>query len=276
MAIPPPTPAASEMATRPREVLNRLGTEQEGTMRNRLWMALSGLAAWVAVTTAIGLVGAGAASAGTHHAKPGATTTCGTNCADVYSELLGSGTIMNAYVPGDTGSGGMVGQKVNLKTASNTHPNEDFTDYALSNGTTETVADFCDAYPSPQSFNPTSYMCQNYSAFPVYELSWSPFGNESGLCAGVAKAGVNNENVTLRHCGTTDNTLWIVDENLCSGPYCPAVNGGDTAFSHPLVLTVNAGTTNPGNQLFVQRENLLNGGVVSDAQMYSFAVGPAA
>jgi hypothetical protein len=244
-------------------------------MRNRFGRALCGLAAGVAVTTAIGMVGAGAASAATHHAKPNATEACGDNCLDVSSLLLGDDTIMNAYVHGDTGVGGKVGQKLTLKFASNSHPNEDFTDYAIGNGTEETVADFCSAWPAPQSFNPLSYVCQNYFDFPVFEASWSPFGNESGLCGGVATADVNNENVTLQPCGASDNTLWIIDEANGTGDYFPAVNGGDTNFSHPLVLTVNAGSSHPDNQLIVERENLLDGGAVRDNQEFTGSDGPA-
>jgi hypothetical protein len=249
-------------------------------MRNRFGRALCGLAAGVAVTTAIGMTGAATASAAVHHAKPNATAACGDNCFNVFSALLGEDTIMNAYVPGNTGTGGKVGQKVNMKFASNTRPNEDFTDYAIENGTLESVADFCDAWPAPQSFNPTSYVCQNYYAFPVFEASWSPFGNESGLCAGVARGDVNNENVTLQYCGASDNTLWIIDIANCpiSGPnygYCPAINGGDTNFSHPLVLTVNAGSSHPDNQLLVQRENLLTGGAPRDNQLFDFFIGEA-
>jgi hypothetical protein len=260
-------------------------------MRNRFGRALCGLAASAAVTTAIGMVGAGVASAGTHHAKPNATAACSDNCLDVNSFELGHGTIMNAYIHGDTGLGGKVGQKVNLKFASDSHPNEDFTDYAVSNGTQETVADFCNAWPAPQSFNPLSYVCQNYFDDVVFEWSWSPFGNESGLCVGVAKA-VDGENVTLQDCGDSDNTLWIADAALgesagahisarpagitaaeCAttdvSNYCPWVNGGDTNFSHPLVLTVNAGSSHPANQLKIEEENLLTGGDAADQQEFT-------
>jgi hypothetical protein len=267
-------------------------------MRNRFGRALCGLAAGVAVTTAIGMVGAGAASAATHHAKPNATEACGGNCYNIFSYELGDNTILNAYIHGDTGLGGKVGQKLILKFASNSHPNEDFTDYAVSNGTQETVADFCDAWPAPQSFNPLSYVCQNYFADFVFEWSWSPFGNESGLCAGVARAGVNGENVTLQNCGDSDNTLWIadgalgfddlgvragakpslgVDPTTCDQEFvfCPWVNGGDTQFSHPLVMTVNAGSSHPNNQVLVQRENLLTGGVPEDQQEFASFTGSA-
>jgi hypothetical protein len=249
--------------------------EEGFTMRNRFGRALCGLAAAAAVTTAIGMTGAGAASAAVQHLKPNATAACGDSCINVYSALLGEDTIMNAYVPGNTGTGGKVGQDVNMKFASNTRPNEDFTDYAIDNGTLETVADFCDAWPAPQSFNPTSYVCQNYYDFPVFEASWSPFGNESGLCAGVAKGDVDNENVTLQDCGASDNTLWILDLDNAVDDYAPAINGSDTNFSHPLVLTVNAGSSRPDNQLLVQRENLLTGGTPRDNQLFDYFIGEA-
>jgi hypothetical protein len=268
-------------------------------MRNRFGRALCGLAAGVAVTTAIGMMGAGAASAATHHAKPNATEACGDNCLNFYTELLGDDSILNAYVPGDTGVGGKVGQKVTIKFGSNSHPNEDWTNYASDDGTVETVADFCGAWPAPQSFNPTSYVCQNYSADDVFELDWSPFGNESGLCAGVARGGVNNENITLQNCGASDNTLWIADAANGIGitviggrqhvtranipaddctdedTYCPWINGGDTNFSHPLVATVNAGSSHPDNQMLVSRENLLDGGAVRDNQELAYYGGVA-
>jgi hypothetical protein len=247
-------------------------------MRNRFGRTLRGLAAAAAVGTAIGPAGAVAASAATQYLKPGATQACGHNCHDLSSLLLGPGTIMNADVPGDTGTGGKAGQQVTLKFASNSRPNEDFTDYAFEAGRPEIVASFCAAWPAPQSFNPLSYVCQNYFESPVYEFNWSPFGNESGLCAGLARPGVGGQNVTLQDCGDSDATLWIPDLANCGGPgdnYCPPINGGDTNFSHPLVLTVNAGSSDPANQLVVQRENLLDDGTVADSQYFELVTGPA-
>jgi hypothetical protein len=247
-------------------------------MRNRFGRTLCGLAATAAVVTAIVAPGAGAASAAVRHLKPNATQACGRNCHDLSSLLLGPGMIMNAYVPGDTGTGGKAGQQLTLKSASNSRPNEDFTDYAFEAGRPETVARFCAAWPAPQSFNPLSYVCQNDPQSPVYEFRWSPFGNESGLCAGLARPGVGGETVSLQGCGDSDTTLWIPDLAHCGGPggnYCPPINGGDTNFSHPLVLTVNAGSSDPANQLVVQREDLLDGGTVADSQYFELVTGPA-
>lgn len=56
-------------------------------------------------------------------------------------------------------------------------------------------------------FSPTSYVCLNYPLFQVAEMEWAPFGNGSGLCAGVAQAGVNNENVTPQTCGVTNKAM---------------------------------------------------------------------
>jgi hypothetical protein len=247
-------------------------------MRNRFARVLCGLAAALAVTMATGLTVAGSASAATHHVRPNAIGACSGYCYDLSSLLLGPQDIMTADVPGGTGTGGKAGQELTLKFASNSNPNQDFTDYLMSAGRPETVATFCAAWPAPQSFSPLSYVCQFYGDLPVYEFSWSPFGNESGLCAGVARAGVDGENVTLQNCGDSDNTLWIPDGYLCPGnlrpqpvvklgKYCPGINGGDTNFSDPLVLTVNAGSSNPANQLIVERLHLLAGGVVPDSQL---------
>jgi hypothetical protein len=233
----------------------------------------------VALSAAAGLLvmGASAAQASAGHGRPNVTPACGYNCFALSSEVLGPGTVQNAYIHGDTGVGGKVGQDLNLKFASNSHPNEDFTP-----GDIGSVESFCDAWPAPQSFNPTSYVCQNYRYFQVYEANWSPFGNQSGLCAGVAAA-INGENVTLQNCGASDKTLWIADrangtggDCRISGNYCPWINGADTNFSHPLVLTVDPGTAYPANQLKIERENLLTGGVARDSQQFTLTFGPVA
>ena len=54
----------------------------------------------------------------------------------------------------------------------------------------------------------------------------------------------------------------------------PWINGGDTAFSHPLVLTVHNGSKRPVNQLYLSAENA-SGGLVPDTQQFSVTAGPA-
>jgi hypothetical protein len=53
----------------------------------------------------------------------------------------------------------------------------------------------------------------------------------------------------------------------------PWINGGDTAFSHPLVLTVDASSKHPANQLYLSAENT-SAGLVLDTQQFSVTAGP--
>ncbi len=237
-------------------------------MRNRIARACSVLAAGFAVTSVIGLSAASMASASVA-AKPDATPACGFFCFNLYSAVLGGGTIQNAYVPGDTGVGGKVGQKVNMKYASNSHPNEDFTGAQVG-----TLANYCPNFGGT-GLSATSYACITYpAAYPVYESNWSPFGNESGLCVGAAMPLYNGENVTLQGCGNTAATLWVGDLANASGGYIPWVNAANTMNSHQLTLTVDPGTTGPTNQLKLENLNKLTGGVVPDSQLFRFYIGP--
>lgn len=216
-------------------------------------------------------IGSAAAQASVNPGAPDATPACGRNCLDLSSLVLGPDLIQNADIRRDNGTGGKVGQTLNLKTASNTVPDEDFTNAKVGD-----LADFCGNLISA-----TSYACLNYpKTFPVYESNWAPFGNESGLCAGVRVAGRDNEPVTLQNCGATARTLWVGDVHARVTShrmvYFPWVNASDPNFSHPLVLTVDQSSVRPDNQLRVARLNTLTGGVVPDTQQFTMQHGPAA
>jgi len=254
-------------------------------MPKRFTRALYAVSAAAVMASSLSLT-AGAANASTH--APRDTASCGTFCISVFSRNLGSGTDLNAYVPGDTGSGGKVNQLVNLHLAGNFRPNGDWS--ASLQGF---VFSYC-GFLANDFFSPTSTICQKFSFAPLIEFSWSPFGNQSNLCAGVAKGAVASENVTLQTCGETGNTLWVADTfnrvgfGSCLAPvpgfllpvgpnsppkpgltFCPLINGGDTRFSQPLVLTLDTGTQKPTNQLFVRPESLV-GGFVRSNQLFSF------
>jgi hypothetical protein len=245
-------------------------------MRNRIARACSVLAAGVAVSSVIGLSAATMASAATAQpsAKPAATPACGFNCFNLSSLTLGPRTIQNAYVPGNTGTGGKVGQKVNLHFASNTQVNADFTGAQVG-----TLTDFCPQHGGV-GLAQTSYACLNYPAgYPVFESDWSPFGNESGLCVGARLPVTSGENVTLQNCGTNSTTIWVGDlanSVIRHGRlYFPWVNGASTNFSHQLTLTVDPGTTRPINQLKLKSLNKV-GGQIPDTQQFTFTFGPVA
>jgi hypothetical protein len=201
-----------------------------------------------ATLTLVGGVGAAAAmSAGA------ATPSCGTNCLDVFSKQFG--TFGHPAFALDTWrQGAKVGQPQILFRTSNTDPAED---YSLSfQGTT---SDFFAAglvssavelhygggiNVTKPAGNPV------FPDDPAFEIEYSPYGVGSGLCVGVAHTAVQNEGVTLQPCGDTSKTVWILDiplRRLQLSDGCPLnplyfleaplINGSDTNFSHPFVLT---------------------------------------
>jgi hypothetical protein len=251
-------------------------------MRKRFTRALYAVSAAAVMTAGLSL-SAGVASAATHGKKD--TVACGSNCVSIFSDQLGSSLTMNAYVAGDTGVGGRVGTPVNLHLAANYRPNGDFTP-----SISGFVFQYCGFFAN-DFFSPTSFICTHYPFFAVIELNWSPFGNESGLCAGVSRA-TSGRQVTLRSCGVDARTVWIADRihstngTNCLIPttppvspgdpsvnFCPLINGGDSNFSQPLVLTLNTGTNRPGNQLMLWRE-LLVGSVARSNQQFAYFFGP--
>ena len=91
----------------------------------------------------------------------------------------------------------------------------------------------------------------------AFENAYAPFGVFSGLCSGVAATAFQGEGVTLQPCGVSGRTIWIVDESenfFNNFPGVPLINGSNTNFSHPFVLTYPANanpTDKPRPQLTV-------------------------
>ena len=83
---------------------------------------------------------------------------------------------------------------------------------------------------------------------PAFEIEYAPFGVDSGLCSGVAATAYQGEHVTLQPCGVSGKTVWIVDfneNNFDNFPGVPLINGSNTNFSHPFVLTYPQRGTRP-------------------------------
>jgi serine/threonine-protein kinase len=76
---------------------------------------------------------------------------------------------------------------------------------------------------------------------PAFELQYAPNGQDSGLCMGVASTAAQGEGVTLQPCGVSAKTVWIMDifgsQSTLTNGYVPLINGSDTNFSQPFVLT---------------------------------------
>ena len=190
--------------------------------------------ATAATLTLVGGIGtAGALTAGTASA---ATPSCGHSCIDVFSHQFGTHKSPN-FVVDVLRQGEKVGQPIILFRTANFDPAEDFT--VAFQGT---VSDFFAAGLVSAAVN--LHYGGGAAGFPddfAFENEYAPFGVDSGLCLGVAATAFQGEGVTLQPCGVSAKTVWIVDTfdsptTLFNG-YVPLINGSDTNFSHPFVLT---------------------------------------
>ena len=221
----------------------------------------SKVTAAAATLTLVGGVGmAGALTAGSASA---ATPSCGIACVNLFSYQFGSHD-NPAYTVDVLRQGQKIGQPIILFRTANYDPALDWT--VAFEGT---VADFFAAnlvdsetalhygcipdgqaggnFPdcpfsvtgvpsNPNGPGPTS----NYLAF---ENEYAPFGVDSGLCLGVAATAFSDEGVTLQPCGVSSKTVWILDTldqqftDAWAHGYIPLINGSNTNFSQPFVLT---------------------------------------
>lgn len=199
------------------------------------------------------------------------TIACAGACFSLYSRQVGPGVTMNAYIPGDTGSGGKVGRKINLHPASDFRPNGDFVPDMVGQ-----VFQMCGTAKG-DFFRPSSYICTNDGSYWVFETQWAPQGSTTDLCVGVGVAGRAGENVTLRTCGVSTSTLWVIDDahsfgGNCRVPgnFCPWMSATDPDFKTPLVLTVDTSTKSPRYQLKLGAESLLGDGHAIGSQEFAF------
>lgn len=240
--------------------------------------------------TLLGGIGAGAlATAGAANAV---TPSCGIRCIDLYSENFTNGQVLHpSFVMDVYKRNAAVGAPVILFRSSNNDPAEDFT--VSDEGT---VADFYSAglvssavalhygCTTPPFATCTAPVQINDYAF---ESEYAPYGADTGLCVGVASTAVASEKVSLQPCGVSSKTVWILDLTDSPGSLhnfeAPLINGSDTNFSHPFVLTYPGGgypTDQPRPQLYVANitgESSGAGpviGTVDDNQLWSAVFGP--
>jgi hypothetical protein len=232
-----------------------------------------------ATLTLVGGVGvAGVLTAGTASA---ATPSCGPACVNTFSYEYGTHISPN-YVVDVNRQHNAVGTKIILFRTSNADPAEDFTVDIEG-----TVADFYAAglvdaatalhygcIPQPDAganfpdcpfailgIPPNNNVVGFSSNFLAFEQEYAPYGVDSGLCMGVASTAFQDEGVTLQPCGVSAKTVWILDTldqqftDAWFHGYFPLINGSNTNFSQPFVLTYpNDGypTDMPRPQLTVQ------------------------
>jgi hypothetical protein len=208
----------------------------------------------LALTAGAALLG-GIAVAATPVSGWAATPSCGHSCPDIYPQEYAAASIGGApqFVVDSYQQGHKVGTPVILFRASNADPAEDFT-YSDQG----TVSDFYAAgLVSPEvalhygCVSGTVNVAGAQIACPVasdgvddiaYEIQYAPFGVDSGLCMGVASVAVSGEKVSLQPCGISSRTVWVQDtfgndDSPSTDGFWAAINGSDTDFSNPFVLT---------------------------------------
>jgi hypothetical protein len=184
-------------------------------------------AATLTLVGGVGAVGAMSASA--------ATPSCGDTCVNVFSFEFGHhstpGFVMDVFR-----QSAKTGNPIILFRTSDTDPAEDFT--VSFQGT---VADFFAAgLVSAEVDLHYGAGATGFPNDPAFEFEYAPYGVDSGLCTGVAATAVEGSKVSLQPCGVSSKTVWVVDtgdSTTVTAGYVPLVNGSDTNFSHPFVLT---------------------------------------
>jgi hypothetical protein len=201
--------------------------------------------ATAATLTMVGGVGT-AGVLGTAATANAATPSCGATCVDIFSQEFGHHRVPN-FILDVFQQHIRVGQPIILFRSSNADKAEDFrlefqgtvaqffeagmvsAAFALHYGCH--IGDFSSCFGTHHDFND-----------PAFEIEYTPNGVDSGLCVGVASTAVQEEGVTLQQCGASSKTVWAVD--IFDQPveffflhYAPLINGSDTNFSHPFVLT---------------------------------------
>jgi len=204
-----------------------------------------------ATLTLVGGVGvAGALTAGPAAAG---TPSCGPSCINLFNkDFPPAGFTGGAASPVDVfRQGERTGQPVILFRSSNSDPAMDWS--ASFQGTVNQLVTL-------GLLSPLTGL--HYGDDFAFENAYTPFGVFSGLCLGVAATAFQNEGVTLQPCGASGRTIWIVDDNesfFHNFPGVPLINGSNTNFSHPFVLTYPA-NANPTDIPRVQlRVTMLTG-----------------
>ena len=200
-----------------------------------------------------------------------ATPSCGSFCIDIFSRDFGTHATPN-FVLDTLRQGEKVGQPQILFRTANFDPAEDYT-FSFQG----TVVDFFAADLVSASLN------LHYSTDAAFEIQYSPYGVDSGLCAGVAATAVSGEKVTLQPCGVSSKTVWVVDSaDTVRHGYVPLINGSNTNFSQPFVLTYPGSaypTDMPRPELYVsnltgfQGANGFPTGTINSNQLYGADLG---
>jgi hypothetical protein len=226
------------------------------------------LAFAAAATIVAGIGTAGTLSAGA------ATPSCGSNCVDLFSRDFGTHKTPG-FALDVLRQASKVGQPVILFKTSNSDPAEDFSVsfqglvsdlYTLGFVSPAVVLHYGCGWQITTSTCSSTINPITALRFPddwAFEVQYTPFGVDSGLCVGVGSIPVAGTRVALEPCGLSSKTFWVVDQADSSrgrltpvlNEYVPLINASETNISQPLVLTYPKSgypTDKPRPQLTVQ------------------------
>ena len=212
------------------------------------------LAAAATLTLVGGVGAAGALTAGPAAAG---TPSCGPSCINLFNKDFAPANLTGGASSGPSSpvdvfrQGERTGQPIILFRSSNSDPALDWS--ASFQGTVNQLV-------ALGLLSPLTGL--HYGNDFAFENAYTPFGVFSGLCSGVAATAFQGEHVSLQPCGVSGRTIWIVDDNesfFHNFPGVPLINGSNTNFSHPFVLTYPA-NANPTDIPRVQlRVTMLTG-----------------
>ncbi len=186
---------------------------------------------------------------GTAGAANAATPSCGGTCVNIFSQEFGHHSDPN-FILDVQGGRAHIGQNIILYRGSNNDSAEDFrleaqgtvADFYLAGMVSAGLALHYGCVPNDSPGGPTCFGLNKSFNDPAFEIEYTPNGQDSGLCVGVANTATQEEHVTLQECGASSKTVWAVD--IYDNPiesfflhYYPLINGSDTNFSQPYVLT---------------------------------------
>jgi hypothetical protein len=192
------------------------------------------------------------------------TTQCGSACVQIYSKLYGPGFVESAFQ-----GIAVAGQPTILHAASTSDPTGDFINPL--------------GHPVPVSTfyaeGMVSAAVNAHYGLPdvAVQVEYAPYGQPTGLCAGVATTAYQNEGLSLQPCTTPGTTVFIIDftDAPTAKPYFPIVNASTTDFTHPYTMTICGNPAHkPFPQITLQRMHD-NPADVPDNQLWSAPPGPA-
>jgi hypothetical protein len=215
------------------------------------------LATAAALTVVGGLCTAAALPAGA------STTQCGTACVQIFNKLYGPGFVESAFQ-----GIAAAGQPTIVHAASSTDPTGDFINPL---GHPVLVSTF---YAEGMV---SAAVDAHYANEPAVQVEYAPYGQGTGLCAGVATIAYQNEGLTLQPCSAPGTTVFIIDfaDAPTAKPYFPIVNASTTDFTHPYTMTIDGNPAHkPFPQITLQRMHG-NPTDVPDNQLWQAPPGPA-